>query len=190
MKNQLYFHWEQIVGCKNSHLFKQFLNINFLKCPVGFTLTEIHSCCSCIGGPYFTCNLDSGTITKSLSSLYWIGYDTEFTNSVVVGLCAYDYCKSGHVIMNTSSSELDCNIQCQFGRIGILCGQCPNGSSAIIGGSHCWKCGNKFISLAAVFAVGGLLLVLIIAVLDITVSHGTIILCKYYSYFTTTCFSI
>ena len=69
--------------CKNKQLFQKSVNVIFKKCPVGFKLSP-HSYCSCIGQPYFSCNLDSGKIFKNSTQMHWIGYDNA-SSEIVIG---------------------------------------------------------------------------------------------------------
>lgn len=159
--------------CKNDQLVDRHLHIAFKKCPVGFIGYPQNDYCECIGKPYFSCNLDNQTITKDIDMIHWIGYDIS-VSKVVIGMCPYDYCKQGYVAFHTTPQSFEHNSQCNFDRIGILCGQCPENKSAVLGSSVCLKCGNEFLFVLVAFAVGGLLIVMFITVLDITVSHGAI----------------
>ena len=162
--------------CKNSQLFNQSLDISFKKCPIGFELVIHGGFCSCIGQSYFSCDLDGGNIVKPAHSLYWFGFDNLDPNrSVVRGRCPRDYCEQGVVQMRTTSNILYQDVQCLFRRRGLLCGECPVNTSAVVGGSECRRtCSNYFLLLLIPFAAGGLLLVFFIMILDITVSHGAI----------------
>ena len=159
--------------CKNKQLLDRYLHITFQKCPAGFIRYPNGDYCKCIGKPYFSCYLDNETIIKDIGSTHWVGYD-EQVSQVAIGYCPYDYCKQGYVRFHTTPQSFDQNTQCNFERRGILCGQCPENNSAVLGGSMCLECSNESLSLLVFFAVGGLLLVLVITMLDITVSHGAI----------------
>ena len=100
--------------CKNDQLFKQSVNITLKKCPVGFKLSP-HYYCSCIGEPYFSCNLDSAKISKNSAQMHWISFDN-VSSEIVIGLCPYDYCKDKDVTIDTTSDNLDYNVQCHYGR--------------------------------------------------------------------------
>lgn len=157
--------------CKNDQLFDQYLYVDFIKCPVGFELDD--DSCNCIGNVFFSCSLDSEVVIRN--SPYWVGFDEQdAAKSVVVGLCPYDYCKGGAVQIKTNSDALYHDMLCQFGRTGVLCGECPLNTSAVFGSSRCRDCGNDSLFLLIPLAAGGLALVFVIIVLDITVTHGTI----------------
>ena len=82
--------------------------------------------------------------------------------------------------------------QCDFNRVGILCGACKDGYSLTLGNLHCNICSNSNISLVIVFALAGMALVAIIFLLRLTVAIGTcnglifyanIIQANYYPFF-------
>lgn len=156
--------------CKNDQLFDRYLYVDFIKCPIGFELD--HDSCHCIGQSVFFCSLDNENITRI--SPYWVGLDGDPGKGVVVGVCPYDYCKVGEVFIKTNSDTLYHDMLCQFGRTGVLCGECPLNTSAVFGSSRCRECGNDSLFLLIPLAAGGLGLVFILIVLDITVTHGTI----------------
>ena len=159
--------------CTNKRRHDRYLHITFKKCPAGFIRYPNSDYCKCIGKPYFLCHLDNETIIKDADLNHWVGYNGQ-VSQVAIGYCPYDYCKQGFVALHTTPKSFEQNAQCNFERRGLLCGQCPENKSAVLGGSMCLECGNKTLSLLIFFAVGGLLLVLVITVLDITVSHGAI----------------
>lgn len=66
--------------------------------------------------------------------------------------------------------------QCSHGRSGILCGECKDNKSIILGSSKCRDCAStyNFIWLTIVFAVAGLALVAFLLSCNITISAGTL----------------
>ena len=87
--------------------------------------------------------------------------------------CPFDYCK-------TDDSSLlfhleDGNELCAFNRSGILCGGCKPNLSRVLGSSKCKKCSSlMLLVIIPSNLVAGLLLILIMMVLNLTVSTGTI----------------
>ena len=66
-------------------------------------------------------------------------------------------------------------MQCLHHRSGVLCGECRKTYSLAIGSSNCLAdCSNRYLSLLAVFALAGVLLVLAIKYLNLTVTQGLI----------------
>lgn len=157
--------------CKNRQFFDRHLYVEFIKCPIGFELDN--DFCNCTGQVFFSCSLDSEIITRI--SPYWVGLDEhDPRRDVVVGVCPYDYCKVGEISIKTNSDTLYYDMLCQFGRTGVLCGECPPNTSAVFGSSQCRECSNDSLFLLIPLAAGGLALVFVIILLDITVTHGTI----------------
>ena len=64
--------------------------------------------------------------------------------------------------------------QCLLNRSGILCGQCAEGLSLMLGSNQCGQCTNDYIALIIPFAVAGIALTAFVIVLNLTVSVGTI----------------
>ena len=64
--------------------------------------------------------------------------------------------------------------QCQFNRSGILCGHCQQGLSVMFASSRCQHCSSIHLLLIVPIAIAGILLVLILFILNLTVTDGTI----------------
>ena len=144
-------------------------------CPKGFLL-HLEGYCWCDPVlsshiPSLThCNIDDQTILRPANS--WISAHTvNNSHSYQVSLhCPFDYClpHSSHLNLSTPDS------QCQFNRSGLLCGQCQQGLSAVFGSSQCKQCSNVYLLIIIPIGIGGILLVLIIFVLNLTVTDGNI----------------
>ena len=151
-----------------------YLNIFYVRqitCPTGFV--KIDKRCQCdpvlvqYGITY--CNINDQTILRPANS--WISATTH-NNSYTYHIslhCPFHYCLpySSH---NFSTS----NSQCQFNRSGILCGHCQQGLSTVFSSSHCQHCSNIYLLLTIPIAVAGLVLVLMLFILNLTVTDGTI----------------
>ena len=144
-------------------------------CPKGFSL-HLEEYCECdpILSSYIPslthCNIDDQTIPRPANS--WISTHTvNNSHSYHVSLhCPFDYClpHSSHLNLSTPDS------QCQFHRSGLLCGQCQQGLSAVFGSSQCKHCSNVYLLLLIPIGIAGLVLVLILFVLNLTVTDGNI----------------
>ena len=64
--------------------------------------------------------------------------------------------------------------QCQFQRTGILCSQCQQHLSMVFGSSRCLKCTNLYILIINIIIVAGIVLVVLLYLLNFTVTKGTI----------------
>ena len=143
--------------------------VKLLPCPPGFMFIQMR--CQC--DPILTlneyikdCDIDDQTVLQSPNS--WIFYSDTYQLS---RNCPYDYCYPHSSKLKLSNPDS----QCQFSRSGILCGQCQQHLSTIFGSSDCQKCSNKMLCLFIPIAISGIVLVLIMFVLNLTVSEGTII---------------
>ena len=150
--------------------------VNLMPCPVGFSLQKSKKGCYCDEAlnteviKINSCNLEDETIQRPANS--WIsGRVTNDLNAYMVCTnCPFDYCLPHSSHFNLSNSDL----QCQFGRSGLLCGQCPKGLSTVFGSSDCEKCSNVTLLVIIPIAVAGILLVLMLFILNLTVTNGTI----------------
>ena len=149
--------------------------ITLLPCPKGFLLhSEGYCWCDPILSSYIPslthCNIDDQTIPRPANS--WISAHTvNNSHSYHVSLhCPFDYClpHSSHLNLSTPDS------QCQFNRSGLLCGQCQQGLSAVFGSSQCKQCSNVYLLIIIPIGIAGLVLVLLLFILNLTVTNGDI----------------
>ena len=160
-------------------------------CPWGFTLQHDPPYCDCdplLVRHKISCNANHQTIQRVAP--VWIGcddssiqvnrsdsarYDLDINQTtcqrvVVHSPCPYDYCTFKN--LNISVNSID--EQCAFNRTGILCGECQDGLSLVLGSSKCLHCSNFYLLLVIVFALAGLMLVTFLIVCNLTVSEGMI----------------
>ena len=116
------------------------------------------------------CNIDDQTIPRPANS--WISAHTVNNSHFYhVSLhCPFDYClpHSSHLNLFTPDS------QCQFNRSGLLCGQCQQGLSAVFGSSYCKQYSNVYLLIIIPIGIAGILLVLLLFVLNLTVTDGDV----------------
>ena len=142
-------------------------------CPVGFGIQTNRRTCSCdsvLKSVVISCNLNEGTVERSAKS--WVSAKT-VNNSHMYAVsvsCPFDYCLPHSSHLNLSNPDL----QCQFNRSGTLCGHCPKGLSTVFASSHCTQCTNVTVLLIIPLALAGILLVLMLFILNLTVTNGTI----------------
>ena len=172
--------------CVSMDLFKVpvFINITLLDgCPPGLTLTlqdQRHGC-NCnrfLQNNHFVCFITNSTGYLKWNSTMWVNATfNKFNKSQSDGIllaryCPLNYCKSGNKIINLGR---DPNAQCANNHAGVLCGGCENSYSLAIGSSHCIRCSSDLPLLFIIlFAVAGILLVLLILLLNLTVTQGLI----------------
>ena len=92
--------------------------------------------------------------------------------------CPFDFCQisaeANISIKNTSTQDH----QCAFNRTGTLCGACHHTNSNVLGSSLCRPCHSYTpaitFALTLLFAFVGLLLLVILLVLNLSVTEGTL----------------
>ena len=166
-------HKQCYVAFKTSYpddsLYVYYIEINGM-CPLGFNL--IDESCEChnelkVAFPSIACDINTQTIMHLGEG--WIGLSTQH-DILYVKFCAPTLCK-----MEPSSIQLNSSdIQCNFNRGGVACGQCPSELSAVFGSLRCKRCSNQWLFLILIFLVAGLLLVIMLFALNITVVDGKI----------------
>ena len=154
------------------------LNITLLPCPPGFFLNESSpdtyscDCDNVLVKSGIRCQIDDQTVQRPATA--WIGFQCiEPINACGVILhtsCPFHYCKDVDMALNLNNS----NLQCDFNHSGILCGACKPGFSRVLGTQRCLKCSNKYLSLLVVFMAGGIALVVVLMMSNLTVADGVI----------------
>ena len=157
--------------------------ISFKKCPFGFVNDSIAPsskwyACKCIESKKIlitNCSIQYQTITKLSRS--WLG-NFEMNNQTYLAFnkyCPFDYCNSSFLTLRSGAHNISQDEQCQYNRTGILCGSCPPSQGLVLGSSECRaNCSNVWLLLIVPFALAGLLLVLLVHLLNLTVTVGTI----------------
>ena len=165
------------LNISNSLIPDGFLNISLtiLPCPSGLMLdTDTKSCvCDSIitqKVPGIKCNVSWMPHPIQHSQNNWIGYYDPLNCTIAHSGCPFDYCVSSSVTFSLNESDLQCN----YNRSGILCGQCKPGLSLMLGSNKCSQCSNDWLALILVFAISGVLLVVLLIALNLTVSAGSI----------------
>ena len=158
---------------------KLIIPFSILPCPIGFT--HIHGICTCssnITAENVTCNID--TLQISHKGQLWIGpYNTSITFNADQpnhhNICLINeqclLCDPS----NVSFMLNDTDPQCQQHKSGTLCGSCTTGYSLVLGSNECMECTTNYnMALIILFAFMGIALVVLLIVLNLTVSVGTI----------------
>ena len=184
--------------CNNKSISSFVININVTDCfcPPGFMPQDDSTDCSCICDHKLTeqienleCNMTDESIIRE--GEYWVTFlnDTACDNTsspycyFVYSHCPLDYCKSPSEQTPIKLSELNgSDAQCVNNRGGLLCGSCLSSYSLSLGSSKCVTCpeSDTWISyglpigiiLAAFFI--GISLVILLLVLNLTVTVGTL----------------
>jgi len=160
------------------------VNVSILDCPHGFQRSaEPPIICRC--HPTLTdngiseqqCDINTKTIIRN--GTVWISYysnnQTNASGPIIHKHCPFGFCKKEQVAVDLDSHDLESpDIQCSQNRSGVLCGKCMEGQSLLLGTLGCLKCENTYLALIVVFVIAGLLLVLVLKLLNLTVSVGTL----------------
>ena len=154
------------------------------ECPIGFSIisSQGRSICACsqsVSRENVTCNITSLNIEHN--GLLWIGtYDTGTPfnanatnpNACIINEECLLYCSPNLVTFHLN----DTDTQCVDNRGQRMCGSCTEGHSLLMGSNKCGQCHNNYTMIAwiALFAVMGVLLVVLLIALNLTVSVGTL----------------
>ena len=148
--------------------------VEILPCPVGFTLQN--GVCDC--DPYLSnsnihidvCSIDQSAITRPANTWITAHYYSNNTKYLISHNCPMDYCVPHSLHLNLRNPDL----QCQFNRTDILCSQCQHSLSMVFGSSRCIHCTNIHILITLIIIVAGIVLVVLLYLLNLTVTTGTI----------------
>ena len=99
-----------------------------------------------------------------------MSYTTEYILISNIG-CPLDYCKDTELYV----SQNDTDLQCHNGRTGILCGNCGENYSLVLGNLTCEQnCSHTYLLFILPFGAMGVLLIVMLFLLHLTVAAGTI----------------
>ena len=150
-----------------------FVEVDLLACPVGFQLVKGRCVCHKIllNNNIDTCFFSDGTALILRPVPYWIGLPNDTNSPILIHPhCPFDYCQSKEINITAESF----NTQCKYQRSGVLCGSCREGLSMILGSSECKSCSNVYLVSISIFIVCGVALVIMLTLLNMTVSVGTL----------------
>ena len=147
--------------------------VELLPCPIGFTLQDgVCDCDPILLSNIRKCNIDYSTIKRPAN--IWITGLTAHTQAndtkYLISYCPMEYCLPHSSNVNLLHPDL----QCQFNRTGILCSQCQHHLSMVFGSSRCMKCTNIHILITIIVIVAGIILVVLLYLLNFTVTNGSI----------------
>ena len=162
------------------YLFKDFtIKIQLKECPLAFPLDKTEYSCTCLPSLKLlglSCNLSVHKIHRT--GQQWVGVteihtiEDENPGVIVHQHCPFDYCRTDQESLLVRLEHQD--EQCAFNRSGVLCGGCQTSFSRVLGSSKCNKCSNLLILTVFPGIISGLLLVIVLMLLNLTVSVGTI----------------
>ena len=147
------------------------INVTLLQCPTGFRFSNSTKDCTCekrLQKYTNKCNITGRKIDRD--GEFWIGVDRGFGGTTLHPHCPFDYCRSHPVSFTLNETDLECS----YGRTGLLCGGCQPGLSNVLGSSRCIKCSGAYLSLLIPFALAGIALVAFLLLCKLTVAVGSI----------------
>ena len=162
-------------GLLSQHVY---INFTLLDCPMGFSLaTTKPYVCNChpklLENDVSVCIIKNHTSWIYRSGTTWVShsFNGNRPNSFIIHKhCPYHYCKQENISVNLMNPDT----QCAFNHSGVLCGGCYGNLSLALGSAKCLPCDNHYLSLLVAFVAAGLALVVLIKMLDLTVTNGTI----------------
>ena len=155
------------------------LILSLLPCPPGFKLIQGECRCDPLIQGYVECNINTQVIIKVAEDNHlWFGCSDAYNNQSHCDLAMNRYCslcnRRNRSIYVLSESSFD--DQCLPGRTGVLCGACKPGLSRVFGSqTKCTTCSNWYIFLIIpLYLLSGLIVVILLGVLNINITEGTI----------------
>uniref|UniRef100_A0A1X7U7P7 Right handed beta helix domain-containing protein n=1 Tax=Amphimedon queenslandica TaxID=400682 RepID=A0A1X7U7P7_AMPQE len=162
-------------------LYSKELSIPFIlnECPIGFSVNSSGLCDCSVSRENVTCDINTLHITHN--GLLWIGTyhtstlfnDNEINpNACIINEDCLLYCSPNPVTFQFNHTDT----QCVDNRGHRMCGSCTEGHSLLMGSNKCGHCHNNYMMIGwiALFAVMGVLLVVLLIALNLTVSMGTL----------------
>ena len=146
--------------------------VKLLPCPIGFTLQNgICDCDPLLPSIIKACYISRSAMIRRPANT-WITFHTTQVNQTeyLMSDCPLDYC----LPYSSDVDLLDPDLQCQFNRTGMLCSQCQPHLSMVFGSSRCMECTNVHILITLIILVAGIILVVLLYLLNLTVTIGTI----------------
>lgn len=169
---------------------KKYFEVILEECPFGFTLgsngggSNNFTCSECITHleKDFECHIKPSkeiVIKRKANANAWIGFEYSENGSLPSVItynknCPFDYCITNKINMNMHKQNYNNSTICANNRHMMMCGACKENYSAILGSSKCSKCESHNLFLIAVFALGGILLVAALTLLNLTIAEGTL----------------
>ena len=152
--------------------------VHVQRCPLGFVSHK--QSCVCLVHKSIMCNITTSSITREPP--VWIGFPLFSTNSASSDIifhefCPFNYCLDKNITITTNASFFDQDAQCAQQRSGLLCGKCKHNYSLQFGSSECTVCHQNYfriIGLILFCVIAGILLVLMLTLLNLTVSDGVL----------------
>ena len=150
------------------------LNVSLGHCGNGFVYNNVTERCECdtrLTELQITC--DTRNQSLMVPDNKWVGL-LDDNGLLGVADCPLLFCLSGSNVISVANGQADFDAECnpELYRRGILCEQCIEGLSNVLGTPRCLRCSNVHILLFPVFMALGVMFTVIIYYLDITIAEG------------------
>ena len=143
-------------------------------CPIGTRENDNASGCVCspsLDDHEFTCSMHKNVTTyQATRRQSWLGMYRG--NLMFSETCPRRFCNN--VLAQEGITNLIDDSQCQNERRGLLCSECPQEKSVAFGSLNCHTCSNWWLLLIPLYALGGILVVVMLFTFNLTVLVGTI----------------
>ena len=151
------------------------------KCPTGFvlngTVNEQYACmCNAfltqVSNQGFSCNQTSGLI-RPIRERSWLAVDNDdiqYVEFCSPTLCDYNM---NDIQLNLSATN-NGDVLCTKNHTGRACGDCHDGYSRVFGSDSCEECSNVWLITILMYAVLGVILLVVLFLLKLTVTVGAI----------------
>ena len=158
----------------NAILVKHLMVKVFSSCPPGLVYKEYECTCNTfLKHHMFTCTVRTTTTTyRADQQHYWIG--KKGNNVFLSPNCPNNYCNSAALQSGLTLDESTQNQQCINDRQGLLCSECPTGYSSVFGSYECKECSSAWLLQLPLHALGGIIIVAGLFLLNLTLLQGTI----------------
>ena len=159
-------------------------NITLTKCLLGYKFDTTGQFCYCdpkLAEMDIKCDVNNVMFT--VPHQMWLGPVTKIDGSETLGIgsCSLNYCRTGTKEVAVTYDDFDFQCANDFHRTGVICGSCEEGYSVVLGSSRCQQCSNNYLLMIPVYLTGGIFLIVVMFILQITISEGYLIPVLFYS---------
>ncbi|XP_065914891.1 uncharacterized protein [Dysidea avara] len=165
------------ISLTNEHHRSLWINFKFSNCSVGFKLGNESFAYGCVCDDFFDtktdgrfeCDTTTGNITRHRRRAWLsvVGGDLQYAR-----ICSPTFCNED--LISFSLSEEDLDVLCTNHHSGRVCGGCEDGFSRVFGSDTCKKCDNAWLATIVLYAILGVVLVVILFLFNFNVTLGTI----------------
>ena len=159
----------------NGIIYNHLLIKVFNSCSPGLVYKEYKCTCNAfLRHHMITCTVRTTTTTyRADQPHYWIGKKGNYV--FLSPNCPALFCNSAALQSGLTLDESTQNQQCINDHCGVLCRECPLGYSSVFGSYKCKECSSVWLLQLPLHALGGIIIVAGLFLLNFTLRQGTII---------------